>query len=74
MKSSDKKNSCHPGPVDVSDAKGQAPRRKTSSLPKSVPAKTGHKPQTPDTEYPRSRADRHALERAENEGMYLRAG
>jgi len=56
----------------TADASGQEPRRKTLSLLKSVPAKTGLKPLAPEMERLRGRADRLDLERAENEGMYLR--
>jgi len=66
-------NSCRQMAVDASQATGQTPRRKTLHLPKSVPAKSRHKPLTPEMKRRLGRADRLALQRAEDEGMYFRA-
>jgi hypothetical protein len=74
MKMLNQKNSCLRMSADVTDAPDKAPRRKTLSLPKSVPVKTGHKPhQAAAFKRRRGRADRFALRWAEEEGLYLRA-
>lgn len=73
MKIQNQKNSCLRMSADVTDAPDKAPRRKTLSLPKSVPVKTGHKLQAAAFKRRRGRADRFALRWAEDEGLYLRA-
>ena len=71
MKSPHKIKSSQQMSVDAAGESDPAPPRKTLSLPKSEPLGDGQKPPAPKTERGRKKADRLALERAEDEGMYL---
>jgi hypothetical protein len=56
--------------ADVSAKSEPSPRRKILSLPKSNASKAGLRPLTPETKRRRGRADRLALQRAENDERF----